>query len=278
MSESDLIKHCLRSLNFKALNDMQQKTLHSCQNTKNTLLLSPTGSGKTFGYLLPLYLQLKKTNSPNTQAIIIAPTRELALQIAQVWRAMQTGLKCVSCYGGHRIQVEMNELTETPQLIIGTPGRIIDHLVRTTINPEFITNIIVDEYDKTLELGFEAELNEIVTALKSIEHRVLASATEMNQMPIIFNEINFETINFTKEQDGEKLKIAYVTSYEKDKIDTLVDLLYYLGDTTSIVFVNHREAAERVNELLLKNKVESVFYHGGLEQIDRTLAIGSNKI
>jgi ATP-dependent RNA helicase DeaD len=171
MSESDLIKFCLKALNFKALNEMQQNTLQSFQKSENTLLLSPTGSGKTFAYLLPLFLQLKNKNVQNTQAIIIAPTRELALQIAQVWRDMQTGLKCVTCYGGHRIQVEMNELVETPHLIIGTPGRIIDHLVRTTINPEFITTIIVDEYDKTLELGFEAELNEIISALKNIDKR-----------------------------------------------------------------------------------------------------------
>jgi superfamily II DNA/RNA helicase len=95
----------------------------------------------------------------------------------------------------------------------------------------------------------------------------------MNNLPNNFKEINFETIDFAKEHNPEKLKIEYVTSYEKDKIDTLVDLLYYLGDTTSIVFVNHREAAERINELLLKNKIESVFYHGGLEQIDRILAV-----
>jgi ATP-dependent RNA helicase DeaD len=273
MSDSPIIQGVVKALQFQKLNAMQQATLALVATENNIQLYAPTGSGKTLAFLLPLYLHIAKTNTPNTQAIIVVPTRELALQIAEVWRKMRTQLKCVTLFGGHRIQVELNELVEVPQLIIGTPGRINDHLTRGSIDAANITHFVVDEFDKTLELGFMAEIDAMRLHLPNIKKRILVSATHMEILPDFLDTIQFEKIDFSDTTKTTKQHIQYVTSYEKDKINTLVDLLNYIGDDTSIVFVNHREAAERIQDLLLKNKIECIFYHGGLEQIDRTLAV-----
>jgi ATP-dependent RNA helicase DeaD len=273
MNKNEMNK-VLQALSIKDWNAMQIEAIESIKNNDQTILLAPTGSGKTLAFLMPLYLQfLQKEKIIIPQAIIIAPTRELALQIQQVWKAIQTGFKSVACYGGHKIDTEINELVESPALIIGTPGRINDHLARKTFSVDELQIVVIDEFDKTLELGFQDELQDIITALPNITKKVLVSATPLENIPEFLEISSPHIINKIEEVREKQIEIFCITSPEKDKIDTLEKLLTCELKGSTIIFINHRESALRIFDHLAAQHITSVIYHGGMEQLDREISI-----
>jgi ATP-dependent RNA helicase DeaD len=158
----------LSNLGINALNKMQFEAQRTIMNKKNIILLSPTGSGKTLAFLLPI-LQLLDENIKGVQCLIIAPSRELAMQIEQVWKKMSTKFKVNVCYGGHSIETELNNLSNPPALLIGTPGRLTDHLERESFDTGNIRILVLDEFDKSLQLGFLEEMNAILSKLSNLE-------------------------------------------------------------------------------------------------------------
>jgi superfamily II DNA/RNA helicase len=262
-------------LGFKQLNQMQQEILEKAPQQNNILLLSATGSGKTLGFLLPLYYNLKK-EIKGPQALIIVPSRELALQIDEVWRKMQTGYKATLCYGGHKREIEETNLIEAPTLIIGTAGRLADHLRRNNFNTQNIETLILDEFDKSLEIGFLEEMKYVISACGNIQKRLLTSATFGVTLPdFVLTTTPFYEINFLNSKLTESLGLQYykIKSNSIDKLQTLQQLLCFLGDKSSIIFCNHREAVERTSEYLKEQGIFNVFYHGGMEQRDREFAL-----
>ncbi|RPD46688.1 DEAD/DEAH box helicase [Paracnuella aquatica] len=263
----------LAALNFKALNEMQEAAISAASEQENIVLLSPTGSGKTLAFLLPLLIHLEK-GQKETGALIVVPTRELALQIEDVFRKMGTGLKITACYGGHKRETEENELLEAPAIIVGTPGRLGDHIRRGNITTKSIHSLVLDEFDKSLELGFVEEIEEIISQLPAVQRRMLTSATETVAIPE-FLSADFHRLNFLPEDAApvEKLEIMQVESPDSDKIGTLVRFLCTVGNRATIVFCNHRESVERVHHMLHEKGIISVFYHGAMEQKDREVAL-----
>lgn len=154
----------LLNLSIPALNKMQEKANKAILKEKDILLLSPTGSGKTLAFLLAV-LELLDKESNQVQCLILTPSRELAIQIEQVWKKMSTGFKVSCCYGGHDMQTEIQNLVEPPALLIGTPGRIGDHFRRETLSLNYIKTLVLDEFDKSLALGFEEEMRFVIEAL-----------------------------------------------------------------------------------------------------------------
>jgi len=267
------IQNVLAALKIEALNDMQEASIKAVQQVNNTILLSATGSGKTLAFLIPVWKLLQK-NVQQTQALIIVPSRELAMQIEQVFKQMQTGFKITCCYGGHKREIEENNLIEAPALLVGTPGRLADHIRRGNITTTTITTLVLDEFDKSLELGFQEEVSFIIGSLPSIEKRVLTSATEAVEIPDFLHLDNPEKLNFLNaEKAGLGLEIKTLFSSNKDKVDALFQLLCYLGNTTAIVFCNHRESVERTSKLLHEKGISNEFYHGAMEQYERDSAL-----
>ncbi|NDW12762.1 ATP-dependent helicase [Bacteroides sp. 214] len=271
---NETIRLVLQKLGISALNEMQLAALNSQLVKKDIILLSPTGSGKTLAFLLPLLLRLQ-TNVLSAQALVLAPSRELALQIDAVFKSMGTPWKSCCCYGGHPIAEEKkNLLNNHPTLIIGTPGRVADHLRKGNIAPETIHTLIIDEFDKSLELGFEEEMEEIISQLSQLKKRVLLSATAMETVPTFTGLVLPEELNFLSTRDDEKrLELVKLLSPDKDKIETLYRLLCTLGNRSSIVFCNHRESVERVYKLLREKNICCEMFHGGMEQRDREKAL-----
>ncbi|HEV3324358.1 MAG TPA: DEAD/DEAH box helicase, partial [Puia sp.] len=146
------IQDILSRFNIEALNDMQVAALTIAAH-QDWILHADTGSGKTLAFLLPILSRLDPA-IPGTQALVIAPSRELAQQIEQVFKTMSTGFKVTCCYGGHLRETEENNLMEAPALIIGTPGRLADHIRRNNIQTAGILTLVLDEFDKSLESGF----------------------------------------------------------------------------------------------------------------------------
>ena len=264
----------LSNLKIDALNEMQQASVTANSKHDNVVLLSATGSGKTLAFLLPI-LQLLDATNKHTQALIIVPSRELAQQIEDVFKQMGTGLKITSCYGGHKRETEENNLIEPPALVVGTPGRLSDHIRRGNITIDTITTLVLDEFDKSLELGFQDEVSFIINSLPAIKKRILTSATEAVAIPDFLGLKNAERLNFlpTEKDTSNKLIVQKVLSTDKNKIETLFKLICYLGNRSTIVFCNHRESVNRTSDLLAKQGVTNEFYHGALEQQERDSAL-----
>ncbi len=264
----------LSNLKIDKLNDMQLAAIDAIKKHTDVILLSITGSGKTLAFLWPL-IQLHDDANKNTQAIIIVPSRELALQIEQVFRSMGTGLKITCCYGGHLRETEENNLIQPPALLIGTPGRLADHIRRGNITLDSIKTLVLDEFDKSLELGFLEEMSFIIGSLPSLKKRILTSATQAIEIPAFIGLYDPVKLNFLSEENNtlNKLTVNTVLSDEKDKSDTLFKLICFLGNRSTIIFCNHREAVERTSDILSQKGINNEYYHGALEQQQRDTAL-----
>ena len=267
------VNSILEKLNIKSLNEMQFKANTAIEKQNNILLLSATGSGKTLAFLLPL-LKLIDSKKATSQALIITPSRELALQIETVFKSMGTSIKVTCCYGGHKREIEENNLIEAPGLLIGTPGRLADHIRRGNITIDTIETLVLDEFDKSLELGFKDEMSFIINALKNIKKRILTSATEALEIPDFIGMKDPVKLDFLNDADEETgLAIKTLKSDGKDKLETLFKLICMLGNRSTIVFCNHRESVERTSNLLKEKDILNVFYHGAMEQQERDAAL-----
>ncbi len=263
----------LNKLGIESLNEMQQKAITVIEENKNLVLLSPTGSGKTLAFLLPLLEKIQKNNE-RTQLLILAPARELSIQIEQVVKSLGSGFKTLCCYGGHLIQTERNSLKHPAEIIVGTPGRIADHIRRGHISTDYIKYLVLDEFDKALELGFHNEMKEITAELRNLNLRILTSATNMDEIPPFVRLKEYETLNFLpKDQIQENLVLKAVKSEGKDKLEAFYKLACMLGNEPMVVFVNHREAADRISNHLNEMGLAHDVFHGGLKQEDRERAL-----
>ncbi len=267
-------KKILSNFNIEELNQMQLASLDAIEKNNDTILVSTTGSGKTLAFLLPL-LSLLNKDIKTPQALIIVPSRELAIQIDDVFRKMQTGFKVSVCYGGHKRETEENNLLQAPALIIGTPGRLADHIRRNNFSTETIVTLILDEFDKSLELGFQEEMEFIINSLKNVNKRVLTSATESVEVPEFIGLTDAVRLNYSDlvNENSLGLEIKTVFSADKDKADILFRLICFLGNRSTIIFCNHRQSVERTSEILADKGIINVFYHGGMEQQERDSAL-----
>lgn len=263
----------LNNLGISALNPMQEAARTAIPGPTDTFLVAPTGSGKTVAFLLPL-LELLTPDSPTAQCLILVPSRELAIQIEQVWKKMATGYKVNICYGGHAVDTEIKNLSNPPALLIGTPGRIADHVNRRSFALDGIHTLILDEFDKSLTLGFQDDMAYIIDGLRNLRRRVLVSATAGIRIPDFVGLQSPTTLTFTADEAVPRsLTMAVVYASEKDKIDSLVDLLCTLDSEPALIFCNHREAVDRTCALLAERGIYARAYHGGMEQDDRERAL-----
>ena len=260
-------------LQIQEMNQMQKSTFQASENEQDIILLSPTGSGKTLAFLFPVLRNLQKDIS-GIQAIILVPARELALQIEQVFKNMGTDFKVTICYGGHDKKIEINNLTQAPAVLIGTPGRIAYHLKNNNFEPKTIKTLVLDEFDKALELGFEEDMNFIISSLKNISQRFLTSATAMDNIPKFVGLDNEKTINFLKLGEAKpNIQLKKVMTIPEEKLETLFKLICKIGNKRTLIFCNHRDAVDRISELLREKGIDRETFHGGMEQDERERAL-----
>jgi len=271
----------LNKLNISKLNAMQEEAFTSISKATNTVLLSPTGTGKTLAFSLPL-LSFLDPESTAVQALILVPSRELAIQIEQVIRSMGSGFKVNAVYGGRPMSKDKIELKHLPAILIGTPGRIADHFDSERFSTESIKTLVLDEFDKSLEVGFEGEMKFILHQLTHLNKRVLTSATQGVKIPEFVRankavEVNYLGANISK------LKLKTVIAPSKDKLETLLQLLKHIGSNQGIIFCNLRNSIQGVSIFLEDNDISHGCFNGGMEQKDRERALikfrnGTNQI
>lgn len=267
---------------IESLNQMQEKMLQSASEKRDIILLSPTGSGKTVAFGVPL-IKMLRNPSGQVQAVVIAPSRELVIQIAGVLRNIGGEFRVLALYGGHKVEDEVNSLKVIPDIVVATPGRLLDHAVRRNIDLLPTRILVLDEFDKSLELGFEDEMEKIVKRMKNLSRIILTSATDSAIMPDFLPIKNPIILNFLEGNEllRKRMKIHRVDSDDRDKLGSLLKLLNNIGSENvagherSIIFVNHRESAERIFAFLRKHGASCVLYHGALDQQKRESALAA---
>lgn len=267
-----VITDALANLKIESLNEMQQASFEAHTKDQDIILLSPTGSGKTLAFLLPLLLELQADNQ-RLQAMIVAPSRELALQIESVFKSLGSGFKICCCYGGHPVSVERRSLSQPTAVVVGTPGRLLDHVESRTIDARAVRTVVLDEFDKSLEFGFRGEMSVLMRYLTGVKRKVLTSATFAVEIPDFVSLSSPVRLDFLSGSSKLALTVRRVISEDKDKLATLYQLLCQLDGESTLIFCNFRESAERVCDFLSEKGVASEYFHGGMEQEDRERAL-----
>jgi len=265
---NDSHREYLKNLSISEFNAMQEAVITKASMSHNVMLLAPTGSGKTLAFLISVISHLR-AGEQAVQALIVAPSRELSLQIEQVFKAMKTSFRSTCCYGGHSVKIEQNSLKEAPALVIGTPGRLADHIKRKSFDPTTIRIVILDEFDKSLQMGFHEQLKVIFQALGGKQKHILTSATRLRELPDFLPLENVQTVNYLKDQVDSKLGMKLVRTRSTDKVETLMRLVAGFNQEVCLIFCNHREAVERISSLFQSHKFAHGIFHGAMEQIDR---------
>ncbi len=278
MREKEFLPLVREKLGIEELNPMQLKMMQAHSESRDIILLSPTGRGKTLAFILPM-LKMLRPSTGRVQAVVVAPSRELVIQIAGIVGKIAAGMKTTPLYGGHKVEDEVNSLSAGTDIIVATPGRLLDHINRRDIDVLPTRMLVLDEFDKSLELGFEKEMKKIVARLKNVSRIILTSATRADVLPDFLRLDNPLTIDFLEDNQElrNRIRVHRVDSDANDKLDSLLVLLRNLTaeghPDRSIIFVNHRESAERVANFLKNNGLPAVLYHGALDQREREQAV-----
>ena len=275
MKEQEILSLINERLGISDLNDLQKSALKNLKISSSAIIYSPTGSGKTLAFSVTLLKALKNFDTEKLQAVIIAPSRELVIQISDVFRPIAPDYKVTSLYGGHNVADEKNSLQNVPSIIVGTPGRLLDHANRGNIDLTNVRQLILDEFDKCLELGFEEEMRKLLKKMPNLSRKILTSATILNEIPEFVNLREYVTLDFlgSAENPSERTTVWQVKSEEKDKLAALRTLLYSIPQGKTIIFANYRDAVSRIYQNLKDNQISAGIYHGALEQMDREKAI-----
>ncbi|MDC3220200.1 DEAD/DEAH box helicase [Flavobacteriales bacterium] len=259
----------LHNIGINKLKPMQIEAQKIILNKENLFLLSPTGSGKTLAFLIPMIQQLDE-KIPTVQAVILSPSRELAIQTESVFKQLKTGFKSNCCYGGHAMRIEKNNLLHPPAVLIGTPGRIADHIRNDRIDVRAIKFLILDEFDKSLEFGFKKDMEYIMDSLFCLNQKCLVSATEIDELPPFVQMNNSKTLNYLAEKKEQKISLKIVDNLSgEEKVDSLIRLLPELSKEKVIIFFNHQDAVNRISLLLKEKGIKHTSFHGGLKQDNR---------
>lgn len=266
------MQEILDRLKIKELNAMQKSVYKELTETnRDTVVLSPTGSGKTLAYLLPLQ-ELLDHDDVRLQMLVLVPGRELALQSNDVLQNMKCGLKSMACYGGRPTMDEHRRMRDTqPQVIFATPGRLLDHMEKGNVETDAVQVIVIDEFDKCLEMGFSREMKAILGFLGDDCRRVLLSATDIDAIPRFVNMGRTSRLDFIPEkvQTNNRVQTFFFHSPEKDKLPLLGQLLSDRGEEQTIVFLNYRDAIERTVDWLREQGFMVTAFHGGMDQKQR---------
>lgn len=265
-------EHALRKMNISELNEMQRAVLEHCRKECDMVLLSPTGTGKTLACLLPLLEKIETSSCNGVRAVIVSPSRELAQQTAGVWRDMNTSFGVVTLCGGRPVVQEAARLENTmPSVVTGTPGRIVDHLKRGNFSVRNCTCLVIDEFDKCLELGFLDEMEQLLSMLPHVESKYLLSATDCSEIPrFVGNEVKcrLDFRDVDKELAG-RLSFYKLTTTPEERLQALFALLCSFGNEQAVVFCNFRETVDEVSRYLANKKLFVSAYHGAMEQKER---------
>ena len=283
--KNSFISNNLLSRGFTELSDIQNKILDVYQNKKDLLVTSQTGSGKTIAYFLSIQdeISLKKVKEKSSPSVlIIAPTRELAIQVYEeaLWVFKSENINVVTTIGGMDIKKERKNLLTKFSLLIGTPGRINDHLRKNKLILSNITTVILDEADEILDLGFKEDLNSILSKISKSTRISMFSATLPKKIIELANKYQKKPIKINIDNKLSQHKDISYDSYflnSRDIENFTFNLIRYYSNKTIIVFCSTRNEVTRFHSRLHNRGVNAVALSGALKQEERFKALQSIK-
>lgn len=276
MTKQDIIKSITTAFNIPQLNSMQQQVLATVESGESSIVLySPTGSGKTIAFAIPLLMNVQESLR-RLQAIVIAPSRELVIQINDVLKKIAPQVKTCCCYGGHKSRDEILSLQACPSIVLATPGRLVDHMNRGNLDVTTVRLLVIDEFDKTLELGFTGEMSKVLSHIPISARKILTSATVLNEIPgfvKLKHHVEINNLDNEAQTVTPRLKLWNVVTRGSSKIETLLKLLYNIPDEKTIIFSCSRKTSQDVYNHLSRHGMACSLYHGSLEQMEREKAV-----
>jgi len=276
-SKADISKDVLRAIEKMGIREMtpvQQKTLPLMMEGRDVIAIAPTGTGKTLAFGIPMleYVNLKDSH---VQELVLAPTRELSLQIAEELRNLSQfigGLKIAVLYGGQPIMKQIAELKRNPQIVIATPGRLLDHMERGNIRLDTVHTMVLDEADEMLNMGFVKDVTKIIEATPKERQLVLYSATTNQDVLTIAWKYQQDPVEVvipaTKENRPKITQYVIETSREK-KYEHLLYLLDSDVYQRIMVFINTKDMTQRLAKRLKDAGYPAECLHGDMRQSAR---------
>jgi len=261
----------LQEAGFKTPSEIQEKTIPLALAGKDIIGGSATGSGKTLAFASPIVETLKSNG--NIQSLILTPTRELAEQVAKSIRQFSRNkrLNTLAVYGGVDIEPQMRRI-RTADVVVGTPGRILDHMKRRTINLSNIKILVLDEVDRMFDMGFSRDVEMILHQCPKNRQTMMFSATISPDVDYLARKHTTNAVKVSAESyvDASKLKQVYYDAPQGQKFSLLAHLLKGESQELVMVFCNTRRNVDFVFENLNKTGIRAEAIHGGLTQNNRT--------
>lgn len=264
----------LTNLGYTVPTEIQTKAIPLLIANKDVVGRSETGSGKTFAFGLPIIQNINRDDE-TIQALVVCPTRELAMQDADEIKkvALPLGVRVCAVFGGSNLDRQIDALKRKPQIVVGTPGRIIDLLKRKALKITSTSKIVLDEADEMLDMGFRPDIEKILQNVAKQRQTILFSATIPDEIKEIIKTYQNDSVMVevgTENKALDKIEQRYMFVDQKNKKEALKELFYSDISDKTIVFVNTKRYAEDLERFLNKNKVSAKALHGDLRQSART--------
>ena len=279
--EMDLSKEVLRAIKdmgFTTPSTVQAKTIPLMMSGADVNAIAPTGTGKTCAFGIPM-LEYVQLNEPEVQGVVLAPTRELALQIGDELTKLAKyikGCRIAVLYGGQPIPKQLAALKRKPQILVATPGRLLDHMNRGNVHLNAVHTMVLDEADEMLNMGFVKDVTRIIEATPDERQMVLFSATTNQDVLTIAWKYQHDPIEVTVEatkQDRPQIAQYVISTEQNKKIDHLLYLLDADVYQRVMIFCNTKFMTDRLTERLKKEGYQAECIHGDVKQSQRNVVM-----
>ncbi len=276
---SEVIIRALNEMGFEEPTPIQAESIPVAMSGSDMIGQAQTGTGKTAAYGIPVLEKILKAEpSKDIQTVVLSPTRELAMQVAEELNhlAQFTNIQALPIYGGQDMERQLRRLRKCPQIIVATPGRLIDHMKRGTIDLSHITTIVLDEADEMLDMGFIDDINIIMAATPNTRQTLLFSATmpkPIQQLAETFLHDPLIIRMKAKEVTMDLIEQSYIEVPDRQKFDILCRLLDLQEPDLAIIFVRTKRRVDEVSEALKKRGYSAEGIHGDLTQAKRDTVI-----
>ena len=277
---SERLQSVIQELGYTTMTSIQAQSIPELIAGKDLIGQSKTGSGKTAAFTLPILEKIKlqkdhRVTEMRLHAIILCPTRELCTQVAREIRKLgrkHIGLQVLALSGGQPIGPQIDAIDKGAHIVVGTPGRIIDHLNRHTLDLRKVGTVVLDEADRMLDMGFQEDMQIILDSLPEDRQTVFFSATFPSSIASMSKRYQKNAVRVTIEEDEvtkpDIQQIVY-EAHPANKLKTLVWLFSHYNPQTSLVFCNLKTTVSEVNQFLSQSGLSSACLHGDLEQSER---------
>lgn len=274
--EEPILK-AIEKMGFTEATPIQEQVIPVAKDGRDVIGQAQTGTGKTVAFGIPL-LESVDPKARHPQGLVLAPTRELAMQVCEELNKLgkEKGVTALPIYGGQEISKQIRGLKKNPQIIVGTPGRFMDHMRRKTIRPEYMNTVVLDEADEMLSMGFIEDIETILKEVPEDRRTMLFSATMPKRLKTVINSFMTNPVTIaikSKEMTVENIEQRYIEVQEKQKFDALSHILDVDPPELAIVFGRTKRRVDELTESLGIRGFAAEGLHGDMKQERRDAVI-----